>query len=152
MALYLSSSLGTRNLQPWVGFGSSLSHSRLDASGSAAHAALGDQREQPPAILRGREASRDPLRPQLHSVLEAQLTRAHAGVAGGLRHESSSFWTSCVTASSAIRACRSTSSCGTIESAPRHSRTTTLTRTTCRSDRRHADRQCCRSRHQHHIP
>ena len=89
MALYFAPSLRTRNLQPWVGFGSSLSHSRLNASGPVAHPALGDQGEQSPAALRGRHPSRDPLGPQLHGVLEAQTARVHAGIAGGLRHEQS---------------------------------------------------------------
>lgn len=38
-------------------------------------------------ILRGRQAVRDPLRPQLHRVLEAQVARIQAGIVGGLRHE-----------------------------------------------------------------
>lgn len=72
MELYLSSSLGARHLQSRVGFGPSFSHSRLDASGPVADPGLGDQREQPVAILCGRKSSRDPLGPQLHGVLEAQ--------------------------------------------------------------------------------
>lgn len=43
--LYVAASLGARHLQPRVGLGSSLSHSRLDASGPMAHPALGDQCE-----------------------------------------------------------------------------------------------------------
>jgi hypothetical protein len=53
MALDLSSSLRARNFQPRVGFGSSLSHSRLNASWPVAYLALGDKCEQAPAILRG---------------------------------------------------------------------------------------------------
>ena len=79
--------LGTRNLQPGIGRGSSLSHSRLDAPRPIADPALGDQRKQAPAILRGRQTPRDPLRPQLHGVLEAQVTRVDAGIARGLRHQ-----------------------------------------------------------------
>ena len=45
MLLDMSASLSARNLQPRVGFGPSFSHSRLDASGSMADPALGDQRE-----------------------------------------------------------------------------------------------------------
>jgi hypothetical protein len=72
MELYLSSGLGTRDLQPWVGLGSSLSHSGFDASRPIAHPALGDQREEA-AVLGRRETPRDPLGPQLHRVLETQL-------------------------------------------------------------------------------
>ena len=79
--------LVTRNLQPGIGLGSSLSHSRLDAPRPIADPALGDQRKQAPAILRGRQTPRDPLRPQLHGVLEAQVTRVDAGIARGLRHQ-----------------------------------------------------------------
>jgi adenylate cyclase len=87
VALDLSSSVGARDLQPRVGLGSSFSHSRLDTARPIAHPALGDQCEQSPTVIRGRQTARDPLRPQLHRVLEAQATRVHAGVAGGLRHE-----------------------------------------------------------------
>ena len=87
MALYLSAILGAQNLQPGVGFGSSLSLSlslsRFDASAAMADPALDDQREQPPAILRSRQTSCDPLRAQLHRVLEAQAARVHAGIACG---------------------------------------------------------------------
>ena len=83
MALYLSAILGARNLQPGVGFGSSLSHSRFDASAAMADPALDDQREQPPEILRSRQTSFDPLRAQLNRVLEAQAARVHAGIACG---------------------------------------------------------------------
>ena len=81
MALYFAPSLRTPNLQPWVGFGPSLSHSRLNTSGAFAHSALGDQGEQVPVVFCGRYPSRDPLGPQLHGVLEAQFTRVHAGIA-----------------------------------------------------------------------
>jgi hypothetical protein len=57
MLLDMSASLGARHLQPGVGFGPSFSHSRLDASGPMAGPALGDQREQPLAILRRRKAA-----------------------------------------------------------------------------------------------
>ena len=76
--------LGARDLHPWVGFEPSLSHSRLDACGPMAHLALGDLREQPMVLVRGR---RGPLCPQLYRVLEAQAARVHACVAGGLRHQ-----------------------------------------------------------------
>ena len=78
MEFNFPTSLCAQNLQPWVGFGSSLSHSRLDAPGPVAHLALGDQCEQPPAILGAGQTSRDPLGPQLHRVLEAQTTRVTA--------------------------------------------------------------------------
>ena len=87
MYLDFPAGVGTRNLQPWVGFGSSLSHSWLDAAGPIANPALGDKREQPTAVLRSRQTSRDPLRPQLNSVLEAQIARVYASITGGLRHE-----------------------------------------------------------------
>jgi len=82
-----SAGLGAWNLQPWVGFGSSFSHSWLDSPRAMTHPALCDQREQACAILLGRQASRDPLRPQLHSVFEAQVTRVYPSIAGGLRHK-----------------------------------------------------------------
>ena len=85
--LYFSASLNARRHQPRVGFRSSFSHSRLDACGSISNLALGDQGEQLPAILRRRQTSRDPLRPQLQGVFEAQLVRVHTGIAGGLRQE-----------------------------------------------------------------
>ena len=87
MLLYMLASLGARRFQPRVGFRPSFPHPRLDAYGSMADPALGDQREQALAILRVRQASRALLCPQLHRVLEAQLTRVYAGIAGGLRHE-----------------------------------------------------------------
>jgi hypothetical protein len=65
----------------------SFSHSRLDAPGPMADFALGDQGEQPLVVLRRRQSSRPPLRPQLHRVLEAQAARVHASIAGGLHHE-----------------------------------------------------------------
>lgn len=72
-----------------IGFRPLFSHSRLDASGPMAGPALGDQRERLLAILLGRKSARDPLRPQLHRVPQAQAARVHAGIAGGLRHEQS---------------------------------------------------------------
>jgi hypothetical protein len=89
MLLDMSAGLGTRHLQPGIGFGPSFSHSRLDASGPMTNPALSDQREQSLAILRGRKSSRHPLGPQLHRVLEAQAARVHVGIASGLRHEQS---------------------------------------------------------------
>lgn len=86
---YMSASVGARHLQPGVWFWPSFSHSRLDAPGPMADLALGDQREQPLVVLRRRQPSRQPLRPELHRVLEAQAARVHVGIAGGLRHEQS---------------------------------------------------------------
>lgn len=85
--LDLPASVGTWHLQPWVWFWPSFSHSRLDTPGPMADLALGDQREQQLAILRGRKSSCDPLGPQLNRVLEAQATRVHAGIGGGLGHQ-----------------------------------------------------------------
>lgn len=79
--------VGTRNLQQWVRFRSSLSHSRFDASGAVAYRALGDQREQSPAITRGTKPSRDPLCTQLHGVLEAQGSRVDASIGCSLYHQ-----------------------------------------------------------------
>ena len=85
----MSASLCVRHLQPRVRFGSSFSHSWLDTSRPMADFALGDQGVQALAITRAAKASRRPLRPQLHRVLEAQVAWVHVGVAGGLRHEQS---------------------------------------------------------------
>lgn len=84
MPLDMTANPGARNLQPWVGLGSSLSHSWLDACGPVANPALGDQPEEMPTILRRRQTSRDPLRPQLHGVFEAQVARINTDMAGGL--------------------------------------------------------------------
>ena len=53
-----SSSLGPRNLQPGVGLGSSLSHSRLDTTGALAHSALSDLGEQVPVVFCGEGMNR----------------------------------------------------------------------------------------------
>jgi hypothetical protein len=89
MRLYVLTSLGAWHLQPRVGFGPSFSHSWLNTSGPTADLALSDQREQPLAIIRAAKPSRQPLRPHLHRVLEAQASRIDVGIAGGLRHEQS---------------------------------------------------------------
>jgi len=84
--LNLLASMRARYLQPWAGFGSSFSHSRLDTSRLMANAALADQREPSLAVLGGTKSSRAPFRPQLHRVLEAQVARVYAGIGCGLRH------------------------------------------------------------------
>ena len=89
MRLYVLTSLGAWHLQPRVGFGPSFSHSGLNTSGPTADLALSDQREQPLAIIRAAKPSRQPLRPHLHRVLEAQASWIDVGIAGGLRHEQS---------------------------------------------------------------
>lgn len=78
--LNLLASLGAGRLQPGVGFGSSYSHSRLDAPGVMADLALRNQRnqrEQPAAVVGRRQASR-------LSVTEAlELARPVVGATAG---------------------------------------------------------------------
>src|SRR5262245_13991316 len=79
-------SLRARDLQPWVGLGPAFLHPRLDTSGPIGDSDPGNQSEQNAAVVSGLagKSPGDPLRPHLHGVLEAELTRIRASRLGRL--------------------------------------------------------------------
>src|SRR6185437_6318263 len=79
----------SRDLQPRVRFGSSLTGSGLNAFGAVGDSELRDKPEQFNVLPRGqcRQGLRGPGRPDLHCMLETQLPRLNTGAMGCLCHE-----------------------------------------------------------------
>lgn len=88
---YPLSSLIPWDFQPVVRFGSALSGSRFDAPRSVSDTHLSDQIEQKAnrGVATITQPSRGPFAPQLHRVLETQMTWMHGRGDCGLRHEQS---------------------------------------------------------------
>ena len=87
MSAYAGTCCVARLFEPWEGFGSLFSHSRLDSSGPVPNLGLNDQLKQAARIGGDGQTSADPLGPQLQGMFEAQAARIDASVASGLRHQ-----------------------------------------------------------------